>query len=74
MAGGRRNPNERNGSSATRSSRPLGATFAAAVLASLPTFQPARQGWLPRVIWFLVRYALPAGAMLVVISWFLVGR
>jgi len=52
----------------------LGAMFAAALLASLPAFQPARQGWLPRFSWFLVRYALPLAVMLVVTSWFLIGH
>ena len=52
----------------------LAAMFAAAVLASLPTFLPARQGWLPRFTWFLVRYSLPPASMLVATSWFLVGR
>jgi hypothetical protein len=52
----------------------LGAMFGAALLATLPTFQPARQGWLSRFSRFLARYALPLAAMLVVISWFLVGR
>jgi len=52
----------------------LGAMFAAALLASLPAFQPARQGWLPRFFWFLVRYALPLAAVLALTSWFLLGR
>ena len=51
----------------------FGAIFAAAVLASLPTFQPARRGWVPRFTWILVRYSLPFAAMLVVTSWFLLS-
>ena len=52
----------------------LAAVFAAALLASLPNFEPARRGWLPRFAWFVVRYSLPLAAMLVVTSWFVVGR
>ncbi|MGH8094945.1 MAG: hypothetical protein ACREIF_15980 [Chthoniobacterales bacterium] len=50
------------------------AMFAAVLLASLPAFQPARQGWVPRFSWFLLRYALPLAAVLVVTSWFLIGH
>lgn len=52
----------------------FGAVFPAAALASLPTFRPERLGWLPRFTWILIRYSLPFAAMLVVTSWFLVGR
>ena len=52
----------------------FGATFAAALLASLPAFQPARRGLLPRFSYFLVRYAAPLAAMLVFTFWFLLRR
>jgi hypothetical protein len=52
----------------------FGALFAAACLASLPNFQPMRQGWLPRFGWFLIRYALPLTSMLAVTSWFVLKR
>ena len=47
----------------------LAALIAAGVLASAPGFLPARQGWLPRFGWILLRYVLPPLALVAVVSW-----
>ena len=49
----------------------LGSLIAASCLASVPTFEPTRRGWLQRFGWFLLRYVLPLAGMIAVISWFL---
>jgi hypothetical protein len=52
----------------------LAAVFAAGALASLPTFQAERRGWVSRFTWILVRYGLPFAAMTVITSWFVLRR
>ncbi len=49
----------------------IGSLVAAALLASIPTFEPTRHGWLSRFGWILLRYLLPLGLMIAVISFFL---
>jgi hypothetical protein len=51
-----------------------GALFAAAVLASVPTFEPNRKSWGPRFLYILVRYALPFASMPVAAAWLFFSR
>lgn len=46
----------------------LAALIAAGLLASAPGFIPARQGWLPRFGWILLRYVLPPVVLVAVVS------
>lgn len=52
----------------------LAAFIAAGCLASVPTFEPTRRGWLPRFGWILLRYVLPLVALVAVVSWCLLWR
>jgi hypothetical protein len=46
----------------------LGSLIAASGLASVPAFEPARQGWPQRFGWFLLRYILPLAGMVAAVS------
>ena len=52
----------------------LAAFIAAALLASVPSSEPARHGWLPRFGWILLRYVLLPVALVAIVSWFLLRR